>query len=169
MSLGEAIAALLLLRAGAEIVVLPKPAFSLFDLKRASAIEPIHEYVSASAGVAVPATTIYTCPPHKIVLLLGISDYVTKATATAMTMYIQRKITGALAYLDGLIAETQGTGYASWPSAKAAAQHTIGYHICLLFPGDIIRITHALTAAETITHEITIHRIEYTDPRYQHE
>ena len=149
--------------------MLPKFPFSLFDFKHIDKIEPLQKTLSSSAGNAIALTTIYEVKDHKFVLLLGMSITVTKTTGTALLAFIERKnkIAAALTFVDTLIQETADTGPYSWPSQKTAAEHTVGWHLCFMFPGDKIRVSQALTAAETILHEILIHRIEYSDPRFK--
>ena len=147
-------------------MVMPKLPFSLFDFKLIQKIEPILWEKISGAGVAIPVTIIYTVPEHHFVWLLGINVTVTKITGTLMYYAIVRKKGGA----DMLIYESAAdTGQYAWPSAKTPSLQTPAWFPLFLFEGDTIKVSHALTAAETIAHSTMIHRIEYKDPRYEED
>ena len=149
--------------------MLPKFPFSLFDFKNIDRIEPIFKRLNAAAGDAITTTTIYEVPQHKFALLLGVGLVVTKTTATELNLHILRnfKIGASKTFADYLLTEDVATSKIGWPSAKTAADHTLGWHLCFMWAEDQLRVSHALTAAEVIQHDITINRIEYSDPRFK--
>lgn len=149
-------------------MVQPKIPFSLFDFKYISMFEERKAWLTAAAGAAIALTDIYECPEHKFALLLGLTVNVTKTTATALLVALQRAARRDPAAISpALISESAASGYYSWPSGKAAGAHVMGWHLCFLFPGDKIRLSHALTAAETIVDSVSYVIIEYIDPRYE--
>ena len=149
---------------------MPKLPFSLFDFKNIDRFEIVAKKVSSVAGVAIPETMIYKVPDYKFTLLLQASVLSTKITSTAFAMYIIRATVGNVTLIqDWLINEDLGTTEASmsWPSSLATTTHGLGWTLVFLFPGDEIRIAHALTAAETIEDKVGLTLIEYSDPRYE--
>jgi len=146
----------------------PRVPFSLFDFKTIHEFKPRQKTLSSTAGIAIPSTVFYTCPDHKFALLLKLSVAVTKTTATALLVLVGRtsqkdeKVSSS----EALISESANTGYYSWPSGKATGSHVLGWCLEFLFAGDTLNLSHALTAAETITDVVSWVIIEYDDPRY---
>jgi len=148
---------------------MPKLPFSLFDFKNIESFDPKYYRAAAAAGAAIDAT-VYKCKDHHFAWLISFNIEVIKTTGTALEIGIIRDYMAPKplpTYLQVLIAETIGTENVNWPSAKTTAIHSVGQHMCFLFPGDYLYVTHALTAAETIDHEGFYHLIEYRDPRYE--
>ena len=147
---------------------MPKLPFSLFDFKHIDKIEPILVHLTAIAASAIDKV-VYTVPDGKFALILSASVLSYKVTSTVFQMYVQRKEARPPVWRDHLIRETLGTTetHASWPPAKAPASWVMAWHLLLMWPGDHIRVLHALTAAETIQDDVSISRIEYNDPRYK--
>jgi len=142
---------------------MPELPFSLFDFSRIDKIEPFHKHFETAAGGAIAPQNLFVVPEHKIVLILGVNVLVEKSTGTALTCSVVRNLGGG----EDLILETADSGPYSWPSGKATAKHVIGWHLLWMFPGEAIAISHALTAAEVITHDWIVSRIQYRDPRFE--
>ena len=150
-------------------MVMPKLPFSLFDFKYIDKFEVIDKKMVAAAGVAIPSTTIYTCPDFKFALLLQATIGSIKTTSTEMALKLIRYDHHGIGEVsDLLLNETFGTSesYLSWPMAKASANWALGWTLVFLFPKDIIEYSHALTLAETIVDTVALVLIEYSDPRY---
>ena len=154
-------------------MVIPKFPFSLFDFKHIDKFGPLATKIAeAAAGAAIPETVIYTCPDYKFALILQASVVSTKTTSTAFTMAIIRaKRNNITGIQDWLLIEDLGTSESviSWPMSKPTTSWCLGWTLVFLFPGDTIKISHALTAAETIEDKVEIIGIEYSDPRYPYE
>ena len=150
-------------------MVMPKLPFSLFDFNHINKFGPITKTLGAAAGADI-ATNLYTIPPFKFALILSVSVESVKTTSTRFEAYITRKAVHD-SFVEHLIDETLGSTehHASWPPAKAPATWIMAWHLLLMFPGDVLSIRHALTAAETIIDDISVSRIEYNDPRYEKE
>lgn len=149
-------------------MVMPKLPFSLFDFDRMLHFGPKYKRLAAAAGDAIPSTAIYEVPQHTIVLLMKLSVNVAKTTGTALSVHVERKNPDeTINSTEVLISETADTGPYSWPSGKATGSHVLGWFINFLLPGDIIYLSHALTALETIVDNVSMFLIEYKDPRYE--
>lgn len=148
---------------------MPKLPFTLFDFKNIDYFGPKAKKIEAAAGAAIPETVVYKCPDHKFTLLLQANVASIKVTSTEFTMAIIRAdIEGVSNIQDWLMVEDLGTteGGMSWPMQKAATGWVLGWGLAFLFPGDEIRVSHALTALETIVDRIGLIIIEYEDPRW---
>lgn len=152
-------------------LVLPAFPFSLFDFKYIEKFGPIHHNTKAAAGVAIPETTLYTCPEHRFALILGACARSIKTTATSFSMYIVHAERQGADMQEYLMHETIGSGTypLSFPNSKESTEWGIGWRLLFLFPKDEIRIAQSLTAAETIEVETIIDLIQYKDPRYEVE
>lgn len=150
-------------------MVMPKLPFNLFDFKHIDYFEPIFINLTAAAGDAIPLTTLYTVPAHKLAWLQSVGIYVGKITATALVLSLTRaqKIVPATTFNHALIKEDAATGEYSWPSAKTTTEYVFAWHPLFMHAGDFLTISQTLTIAETINHKIIINRIEYDDPRYE--
>jgi len=149
-------------------MVMPKLPFTLFDFDRMSFFGVKNKVLESAAGVAIPTTTIYTVPEHKMALLLNLKVQVAKTTATELLVRVIRKEKDeTLDTSEALIRESAADNYFSWPSGKTAGAHVFGWHLLFLFEGDAIDASQALTAAETIKHTFSWLIIEYDDPRYE--
>lgn len=160
-------AAGLLLYVGADVMVLPKPQFSLFNFKFIQ-FWGVKAYLKqAGAGAAISAD-VYTVPDGSIVWLQSVAILTQKTTATEVQCFIKRKV-GTMLPLEHLIVEdSTNNKYLCWPQHKAASTlESLAWLPLFLHEGDIIRLTHDLTAAETINDTVALHMVEYTDPRYK--
>lgn len=149
---------------------MPKMPFSLFDFSRIEFWGTKQKTLSAAAGFPINAIAIYTCPPHKMALILSADVYTQKTTGTLLSLYVRRKYgVPATNYQDILISEDSVNNKDfGWPGNKAASSNaTMGWHICMLMPGDRLMFAHSETVAETIDDDIHWQMIEYSDPRYE--
>jgi len=148
---------------GEEPLVLKMP-FNLFDFKLIEKADDIYKVISAAAGAAIPVTTLYTVPEHKIAWLQSVHVSILKATGTNMTCEVFNR---ASDIIQTLLYETADSGPYSWPSNKTSGMHVASWFPLILWSKESIRVQQALTAAETISHKWNIKRFEYHDPRYE--
>ena len=148
-------------------MVMPKFPFSLFNFDYIDKFGPIRALVTSAAGDAIPETVIYKVPDHKFALLLSASVTITKTTATSMQLYIKHPSINHVLGQDWLINETLSSVAVSWPDSQPSTDHGLGLALVFLFPGDTINVAQALTLGETISHQVILNIIEYSDPRYE--
>jgi len=132
-------------------------------------IKDIVETLSAAAGAAIasPNNVFHKCPSTELRLMLGGRLSTTKTTGTALTLKQHNKeaiaapgvVTGEVTTF---LVRTIGTEVIEIPSWEAAGTDLEEAHpnrLHLFQDGDHLRLTHALTAAETIVDTLTIRYI----------